>query len=247
MTENFSDFIVYVDESGDANLDKINQNFPAFVLTFCIFKKIDYSNQAIPKLNQLKFKYFGHDMVVLHERDINKRTGAFSAMGQKTRTDFLNELTGVIDNAEMTIIAIVIKKNELKIHIDCQNEPYALAMKYGLERLFLFLQDQGTEQHIKKTYVVCESRGKKEDRKLEMAFHQICDGFNHLGRPLNFEVIFAAKAANSTGLQIADLTARPIGLYVLKPEQPNRTYEILEKKFRTENGNFLGIGLKVVP
>ena len=54
MIEEFSDFVVYVDESGDANLDKINQNFPAFVLTFCIFNKKEYSFQAIPKLNQVK-------------------------------------------------------------------------------------------------------------------------------------------------------------------------------------------------
>ena len=247
MIEEFSDFVVYVDESGDANLDKINQNFPAFVLTFCIFNKKEYSFQAIPKLNQLKFKYFGHDMVVLHEREINKRIGAFSAMSQKARTAFLEELTGVIDTTQMTIIAIVIKKNDYKSHYLIPNEPYSLAMRYGLERLYHFLKDQSGNQHLKKTFVICESRGKKEDNELELAFRRICDGTNYLNLRLNFEVHFAAKAVNSTGLQLADLTARPIGQYVLKPDQPNRTYKILEKKFRSNSGEISGFGLKIVP
>lgn len=33
----FSDYVVYVDESGDPNLKKINPNFPVFVLTLCVF------------------------------------------------------------------------------------------------------------------------------------------------------------------------------------------------------------------
>lgn len=43
------------------------------------------------------------------------------------------------------------------------------------------------------------------------------------------------KKSNSTGLQIADLIARPIGRQILKPEQSNRAYEIIEKKFRRDS------------
>jgi len=35
----FSDYIVYVDESGDHNLERINPEYPLFVLAFCIFEK----------------------------------------------------------------------------------------------------------------------------------------------------------------------------------------------------------------
>ena len=38
------------------------------------------------------------------------------------------------------------------------------------------------------------------------------------------------KKANSTGLQLADLVARPIGLHALHPEQPNRAFESLKPK-----------------
>lgn len=40
----------------------------------------------------------------------------------------------------------------------------------------------------------------------------------------------ADKKTNSCGLQFADLTARPIGLSVLRPNQPNRAFDILQNK-----------------
>jgi hypothetical protein len=58
----------------------------------------------------------------------------------------------------------------------------------------------------------------------------------------------ADKKANSEGLQLADLTARPIGLSALRPEQENRAAAVLEGKYyRDQNGKKLGIGLKVFP
>ncbi|CAC9451571.1 hypothetical protein BSPLISOX_2138 [uncultured Gammaproteobacteria bacterium] len=38
----FSDYIVYVDESGDHGLVNIDTQYSIFVLAFCIFKKSDY-------------------------------------------------------------------------------------------------------------------------------------------------------------------------------------------------------------
>ncbi|WP_338012591.1 DUF3800 domain-containing protein [Rhizobium sp. LCM 4573] len=35
----YSDFIIYVDESGDHSLTSIDVNYPIFVLSFCIFEK----------------------------------------------------------------------------------------------------------------------------------------------------------------------------------------------------------------
>ena len=47
---------------------------------------------------------------------------------------------------------------------------------------------------------------------------------------IKFEPVFVPKASNSIGLQIADLVARPLTLKYLRPEQSNRTYQILESK-----------------
>lgn len=92
-----------------------------------------------------------------------------------------------------------------------------------------------------------ESRGKKEDTDLELEFRRLCTR-NATGHPLPFEIILADKKCNSAGLQLADLIARPIGRKLLKPEQPNRAFEIIETKFRRDpNGRVKGWGLKVFP
>jgi len=42
--------------------------------------------------------------------------------------------------------------------------------------------------------------------------------------------VFVDKRSNSSGLQLADLMARPIGLKVLRPLQENRAFEVLRPK-----------------
>ena len=44
----FSDYVVYVDESGDHSLTSINPDFPIFVLAFCVFHNRLCSEMIIP-------------------------------------------------------------------------------------------------------------------------------------------------------------------------------------------------------
>jgi hypothetical protein len=70
-----------------------------------------------------------------------------------------------------------------------------------------------------------------EDSALELEFLRIVGGHNRFGRPLaGFRIRLVDKKANSSGLQIADLTARPIGIKTIRPQQSNRAFEIIEKK-----------------
>ncbi|MGO1803049.1 MAG: hypothetical protein ACTHZW_10575, partial [Microbacteriaceae bacterium] len=54
--------------------------FPLFVLSFCIFPVRDYVSTVVPQLQTMKFEFFGHDMVVLHEREIRKATPPFDIL-----------------------------------------------------------------------------------------------------------------------------------------------------------------------
>jgi hypothetical protein len=95
---------------------------------------------------------------------------------------------------------------------------------------------------------IVEKRGKQEDAELELEFRRICDGGNYEGHQLPFEIIFADKKSNSAGLQMADLVARPVGIKMLRPEQPNRAFDVLESKFYTNGrGRREGWGLKCFP
>lgn len=245
--KNFSDYIVYVDESGDANLDKISPTFPVFSLSFCIFQKDHYLQYVNPAVSKLKFDTFGHDMVILHERDIRKREGVFSSLSEVDRNNFLNGLTNIISNSNLTLIDVVIDKQAHKSKYCSPTEPYRLAMQFGLERLFDFASFHGFDDKI--THVICESRGRTEDAYLKAAFENICSGSNRDLKPYPFQVQFVSKKMNSNGLQLADLTARPAGLYAMNGTSKNRTFPILVKKFwQGRRGcTFWGNGLKIFP
>lgn len=241
-----SDFIIYVDESGDHSLESIDPGYPIFVLSFCIFRKENYTNHITPAIRKLKFDTFGHDMVVLHESDIRRKRGAFSHLSKELRETFMNKLTDIISESDFQLVAVVIDKRNLKDRYSQPTHPYHLALEYGLERIYRLLKDAGQDDSL--TYLICEARGKKEDAELELEFRRIRDGNNYFHKSLPFNLIIADKKTNSEGLQLADLTARPIGLSTLYPEQKNRASTVLEKKFyRDKTGSKLGVGLKLFP
>src|SRR3989344_3091507 len=224
-----SDYIVYADESGDHGLQSIDEGYPVFVLSFCVFEKKYYSNVVTPALRMLKFSNFGHDLFILHEQDIRKKTGAFNLLNKEPRETFLQDLTTLIAEMDFILISAVIDKYKIKksdltsIHI------YHLAMLIALEKLYQFLQSCGQDDRL--THIVFEARGRTEDAALELEFRRVCNKNNASQKEYPFKILIADKRTNSEGLQFADMVARPVGLSIFRPNQRNRAIEILEKKF----------------
>ena len=244
----FSDYIVYVDESGDHNLSVISPNYPVFVLAFCVFEKASYIEATVPAFQRLKFKWFGHDAVVFHEREMRQQKPPFAFLQNRDRREaFMTDLNEVIDQAEFTVIAAAIDKTRLKSRYEDPGNPYEIALKFCLERLYRLMIDRHSENDL--THCVFEKRGKKEDAELELEFRRICDRSNYHGDAMDcFDIRFVEKTANSSGLQISDLIARPIGLHELRPEQQNRAFDIIKRKFRAGGeGRCRGYGLKSFP
>jgi hypothetical protein len=188
----FSEHIVYVDESGDHGLTTINKEFPLFVLTFCIFKKSDYIERVVPAFQQRKFKHFGHDMVVMHEREIRKAEGAFACLTDSMRrATFMNDINALVLEAPFHIVAVLIRKAELVKKTHAPENHYHLALQLGLEGVDGFLQAQ--DQRGLPTHIVFEARGKKGDNELELAFRRICGGANRRDECLPFRLILADK------------------------------------------------------
>ncbi|KAI93517.1 3-deoxy-D-manno-octulosonic acid transferase, partial [Rhodomicrobium udaipurense JA643] len=124
--------------------------------------------------------------------------------------------------------------------------PYEIALSFCMERLQRWLRERN--QVDRTTHVIVERRGAAEDTKLELEFRRIADGRNPVGRMPNLDIRFMDKKHNSTGLQIADLTAHPIGRHVINPTQQNRAFELIEPKLRRgPNGRCNGYGLKIFP
>lgn len=245
----FGDYLVFVDESGDHSLTSIDPQYSVFVLAFVIIEKSAYIRQVSRDLQEFKMQHWGHDEVVLHEHEIRKPQDEFSFLLNRTRRErFIAELTGLMSDLPASIIAVVIDKQAFAARAS-EAHPggvYDHAMETGLNAVFAFLADQG--QAEKRTPVIVERRGRKEDKELELTFRRFCDITNAHARPLPFDHVMVPKTANSAGLQLADLIARPIGLHQLRPQQPNRAYDILKTKLhRDSNGAVDGFGLLRMP
>jgi hypothetical protein len=185
--------------------------------------------------------------VILHERDIRKDSGAFAFLKTRAKKQaFLDELTAIIMATPFTLICSVIRKDALRAKYVSPDNPYHIALGFGLERVYSFLQDEGAA--LGKTYVMVEQRGRREDAELELEFRRVCSGANYRNEQLPFEIAFADKKCNSAGLQIADLVARPVGMSILRPEQANRAFEALRSKlYASTTGKINGWGLKCFP
>lgn len=240
-TSKYSNYVVYVDESGDHGLESLDDYYPVFVLSFCVFHKNHYARNVVPAIEAFKFRHFGHDTVVLHEHEIRKEKGAFRFIDRAHKRAFYDELTGIIETSKFILISCVIDKRRLREKSQLAGNPYHRALGFCLETLFELMQEK--DQHEYPTHVVVECRGAKEDRDLELEFRRVCDGENRWGNRLPFRIVMADKKTNSTGLQLADLVARPIGIATLRPEQDNRAFEVLKQKFFCSGGrNKIGIG-----
>ena len=58
MTKKSSNYLVFVDESGDHYLNNYPKEFPMFVLAFVIISKDEYCDNLLPRFTRLKLKYF---------------------------------------------------------------------------------------------------------------------------------------------------------------------------------------------
>lgn len=72
----FSDFIVYADESGDHGMARINLEYPVFALAF-LRNQEARSPYRRASSSTVQVRHLGHDSIILHEHDIRKAIGPF--------------------------------------------------------------------------------------------------------------------------------------------------------------------------
>jgi len=241
----------FLDETGDHGLSFIDENFPIFLLSGCLFESAEYE-KITREINTFKQEFFKTTEVVLHSRDIRKCDGSFQILfdlGLKKR--FYKHLNAIIFNSNFTVIAVAIdKKKHIEKYGKIADNPYAICLSYILERL-VFCTDQNPKDPT--VSIVIEKRGKKEDKQLLAHYNSVLDrGTFHVDasrfkqRITDFTMM--TKRDNNIGLQIADLCAYPIARHVLNSEEPYIPFKIIEGKLRKGNdGKVDGYGLKIFP
>lgn len=248
MEAEYSDYIVFADESGDPNPASVDANYPVFVLNFCVFRKDEYAGSVLPAVTAFKFEHFGHDTVVLHEHDIRRRNPPFALLhDRQTHAAFMDGLNHLFMEMNFNIISAVVDKWRLTEQRPDAADLYVVALQLCLKQAHLFLESRGQSSRI--THVVLESRGRQEDNEMVQALSQNRMAAEELASPTSgFEIVFTDKKTNSAGIQIADLTARPIGTHFVRPEQANRAWRLLETKlWRGPQAATNAAGLTVFP
>lgn len=241
-------YVMYLDESGDHSLDKIDPQFPVFALAGCVFDKNEHDDVAEPRMRRYKEELFRRQDIVLHTADITRNRNGFELMKDREfRQRFYDETNVLVASLNFTILACVIHKLRLfdqygKFAFD----PYVLSLECLMERFAYFLQERdGIGQ------IVAESRGPKFDRQLDLAFQLLLTRGTHYIKPARLierltGLSFRLKQENIAGLQIADLVATPIARAAVG-KKVKEDYRIVESKFRRRSGDFRGAGLVVIP
>lgn len=234
-----SRFLAFFDECGDHSLGKIDRDFPLFVLALVLVERSVYRDHILPEFNQFKLRYFNHEGINLHSRDIRLAAGPFALLqNPTTRPQFMGELSDIMDRVPFTLFISAIQKQAyLEQHTGNVANPYDLALEFTMEGLFHFLNTQG-ERHLP---IVAEARGKREDNMLELAFSRLigqgtgkvtAEQFRQLDCPLSFQ----SKKNNILGVQLADLCAHPCARHILNPTRQNRAFEIARKRLYNRDG-----------
>jgi hypothetical protein len=226
MSEKSSNYLVFADESGDHYLDKYPKDYPMFVLAFVIISKDEYCDYLLPRFSRLKLKYFPDVNTIFHERDIRKAEKRFSFLTDTDlRNSFQADLSAMIAETKYEVVAVAINKEDKERKTLLTDNLYEQGVKYGLEKLEYFLKNKNDFNY---TTITFESRAYSIER-YRQADEQLYNYFNKTANR-NFGIEIQIKSAGGLGLQFADMIARPIGIHVLRPEQTNRAWEIINKK-----------------
>lgn len=240
--------IMFLDESGDHSLIKIDNSYPMFVLAGCVFDFDYYSSTIEPEINKLKNKHFGRTNIILRSYDIRKQKGDFACLVDKKKRElFQKDLADLIRTFDFKIIAAAINKTNLKVQYHDPDNPYNLCLKFILERSVMFLGRSNDKLIFR-----IESRETKNDRKLAEVYEKFRSENHKLFAKEEIQSKFAdlsfnQKTQNIPGHQIADLIAYPTGVFVLDNARRNRSFEVIRSKFHQKNGNYLNYGLKIFP
>lgn len=195
----------------------------------------------------MKLRYWPHEGVNLHTRDIRKALAAFSFLQVPAlREPFLAEVSALMTQFEFTLFITGIRKPEFIVsHGALSTNPCEIALERTFERVFHFLEGHGETV----LPVIAEARGKTEDAALAASFFRLLhDGTRTVPgehfRRLHCPMTFVRKMQNIAGTQLADLCGYPSSRHILKPAQPNLAFDVVRPHLYHRDGE---TGWQVLP
>ena len=196
---------------------------------------------------------------ILHEPMVRRGDGAFWFNGDRRRREKAREsLAASLRPLDFTGIACVVDRQryestygEAAMNASLPRHLYLMALDFLMERVVMALDSQFGSAIGQ---VLAESRGPKEDAVFQAEFVRLfLDGTSYVSaswfrHQLIPGIEFHSKEDNLTGLQLADLLARPCAEKVLNPDStPDRWPEFRDKLCQEQETLHSILGLKIVP
>lgn len=208
---------LYIDETGDHGYHRTNDEGQRYLGLIGLIVDLDRDGFALADaIEDLKRRFLLHspdDPVVLHRRDIMRKTAAFSPLRDDDHRRAFNEaLIGLIQEQRFRIVQVVLDKNEhLERYGRAAYHPYHYCLALLMERFCGYLHFRGATGDV-----VAESRGGQEDKQLKREYWRLYNEGTFYRRPEFFKHVLTSrqlklkpKSANLAGLQLADLLVYP--------------------------------------
>ena len=242
---------MFLDESGDHTLTRINRSYPVFVLGGVIADRAYVRNVIEPAMREFKLIHFGREDVILHTVEMTNGIGDYAFLSDPTRrARFYADLNDLLDGWDYKIVACAVRKPELVAQFGiAADDPYMFSLHVLVERFCDALGDE-----FDAGFVCAEKRGSSLDRDLLQAWERVrTRGINALSaNAVDSRIVgldLRDKRANLAGMQLADLVVTPIGRRLVGTSpKPNRVqWAVVERKLRRVGGDYSGHGLVIRP
>lgn len=244
---------VFLDECGAHEL-RSSDPYRVFVLSAVIIS--DKDDRAIDMAwKDFKVRFLGDPNTVVHEPDVRNRLGPFD---EPDRQQKLDEMRRTFAALPFAIVTVIVHRDDYlhdfglgPIDSSLPSHIYWMALDFLMERVAMALDGQFKGATAR---FVAEARGPLEDTQLQYEYARVLIQGTSYMRPGWFRqvlppgVAFEPKGTNSTGLQLADLVARPVGDKVLDQQANPYLWDELRVKMcpGVETQNSI-LGFKVMP
>jgi len=251
------EYLLCLDECGSHVPSSAYGKFPVFCLSGIVISKDDYI-ELDTLWKAWKMRHLGSLDIVVHEPEVRGCSGSFRRQHEEDRMQLWRELELIVEDLDFTCIAAVVDMREfVASHPDglvdefLPDSCYLMCIDFIMERFVHFLRHAGNDA---RGSVIAESRGLVEDAKVHAEFIRLhlqgtqflsATAFRSQLRPY---IEFFVKKRNHSGLQIADLAARPFAEKTLRPESDPARWNVFHTKlYDGLKGAPHSYGLKVFP
>jgi len=232
------EYILCLDECGSHVPEAARSNFPVFCVSGIILSKAAYG--TIDDLwKAWKTTYLGSPDIVVHEPEVRGCTKNFRRSTSSERENLWKALEDILAKIDFTCIcAVVDLRSFYELHPDGKVDHflpksiYLMCIDFIMERFVNFLHHRDDARGS----VVAESRGTVEDAIVHAEFMRLLTEGTQYVPPVSFRwalrpyIEFYVKKRNHTGLQIADLSARPFAEKILAPETTPARWDIFSAR-----------------